>query len=74
MSFNKYFLLLEYLANFAVMKLKPTLEEIRTGTAILLDKPLTWSSFNAINKIKYRIKTKIGHCGTLDPLATGLLI
>ena len=56
------------------MKLKPTLEEIRTGTAILLDKPLTWSSFNAINKIKYRIKTKIGHCGTLDPLATGLLI
>ncbi len=56
------------------MKLQPTLEAIQEGAVLLLDKPLTWSSFNAINKIKYKIKTKIGHCGTLDPLATGLLI
>lgn len=56
------------------MKKIPSLPEIQEGAVILLDKPLTWSSFNAINKIKYRIKTKIGHCGTLDPLATGLLI
>lgn len=53
---------------------KPTLEEIQQGVAILIDKPLGWTSFDAINKIKYKIKAKIGHCGTLDPLATGLLI
>lgn len=54
---------------------KPTLAQIKEGTAILIDKPLTWSSFDAINKIKWSIKkVKIGHCGTLDPLATGLLI
>ncbi len=42
---------------------------------ILINKPLTWTSFDAVNKIKKacRIK-KIGHAGTLDPLATGLLI
>src|SRR5690606_32552277 len=56
------------------MKVKPTLNEIQEGAVIMVDKPLTWSSFNAINKIKYKIKAKIGHCGTLDPLATGLLI
>ncbi len=45
------------------------------GEVILLNKPLTWTSFDAVNKIKKacRIK-KIGHAGTLDPLATGLLI
>ncbi|RDB04676.1 tRNA pseudouridine(55) synthase TruB [Runella aurantiaca] len=45
------------------------------GEVILLNKPLTWTSFDAVNKIKRacRIK-KIGHAGTLDPLATGLLI
>lgn len=54
---------------------KPTLAQIKEGTAILIDKPLKWSSFDAINKIKWSIKkVKIGHCGTLDPLATGLLI
>lgn len=54
---------------------KPTLAQIKEGVAILIDKPFTWTSFDAINKIKWSIKkVKIGHCGTLDPLATGLLI
>lgn len=52
------------------------------GKILLIDKPLTWSSFQAVNKIKYTLKRKynlpksfkIGHAGTLDPLATGLLI
>ena len=52
------------------------------GKVLLVDKPLTWSSFQAVNKIKYALKRKynlpksfkIGHAGTLDPLATGLLI
>ncbi len=57
------------------------------GEIILIDKPLTWSSFQAVNKIKHcikfhsslivdnqKVKPKIGHAGTLDPLATGLLI
>lgn len=48
---------------------------------MLLDKPLTWSSFQAVNKVKWSLKKhlglkkiKVGHAGTLDPLATGLLI
>jgi tRNA pseudouridine55 synthase len=58
-----------------------------TGEVVLIDKPYTWSSFQAVNKIKYaiknhaslfvdniKIKPKVGHAGTLDPLATGLLI
>jgi tRNA pseudouridine55 synthase len=52
------------------------------GKILLIDKPLTWSSFQAVNKIKYALKRKynlpksfkIGHAGTLDPLASGLLI
>lgn len=57
------------------------------GELILINKPLTWSSFQAVNKIKHGLKKhpslfhdnkfvhlKIGHAGTLDPLATGLLI
>ena len=52
------------------------------GKILLIDKPLTWSSFQAVNKIKYTLKRKynlpksfkIGHAGTLDPLASGLLI
>jgi tRNA pseudouridine55 synthase len=57
-------------------------EEILEGQVLLIDKPLTWSSFQAVNKLKYTLKNrlglpkkfKIGHAGTLDPLATGLLI
>ncbi len=59
-----------------------TPEEYLSGQVILVDKPLTWSSFQAVNKLKYLLinkvklpkKFKIGHAGTLDPLATGLLI
>lgn len=57
-------------------------EEILAGKVLLVDKPLHWSSFQAVNKLKYILKNKynlpkkfkIGHAGTLDPLATGLLI
>ncbi len=42
---------------------------------LLIDKPLGWTSFQAVKKVKYGLKSKkIGHAGTLDPLATGLLI
>ena len=59
-----------------------TATEILEGKVLLVDKPLTWSSFQAVNKLKYTLmrkydlpkKFKIGHAGTLDPLATGLLI
>ena len=59
-----------------------TSEEVVAGSIILIDKPLTWSSFQAVNKLKYILKRKfdlpkkfkIGHAGTLDPLASGLLI
>ncbi len=45
------------------------------GQLILIDKPLTWTSFDVVKKLKYAGKfKKIGHAGTLDPLATGLLI
>ena len=45
------------------------------GRVILVNKPLTWTSFAVVNKLRYKLKTKkIGHAGTLDPLATGLLI
>ncbi|HYD21722.1 MAG TPA: tRNA pseudouridine(55) synthase TruB [Flavipsychrobacter sp.] len=56
------------------MKQLPTKEELKEGAVILIDKPYKWSSFQAINKVKYMSKAKIGHAGTLDPLATGLLI
>ncbi|GAB3257226.1 tRNA pseudouridine(55) synthase TruB [Larkinella harenae] len=45
------------------------------GQLILIDKPLTWTSFDVVKKLKFACKfKKIGHAGTLDPLATGLLI
>ncbi|WP_298477307.1 tRNA pseudouridine(55) synthase TruB [uncultured Maribacter sp.] len=56
-------------------------EDFLQGQILLVDKPLTWTSFQAVNKIKWDIrkafnlkKIKVGHAGTLDPLATGLLI
>jgi tRNA pseudouridine55 synthase len=53
----------------------PTTEELKEGAVILIDKPLRWTSFDALNKLRWLVKMKkIGHCGTLDPLATGLLI
>lgn len=46
-----------------------------TGEVLLIDKPLTWTSFDVVKKLKFAGKfKKIGHAGTLDPLATGLLI
>ena len=59
-----------------------TPEDYLNGQILLIDKPLNWSSFQAVNKLKYALinklglpkKFKIGHAGTLDPLATGLLI
>ena len=45
------------------------------GQLILIDKPFEWTSFDVVRKIRYLTKTKkVGHAGTLDPLATGLLI
>lgn len=56
-------------------------EDFLEGQLLLIDKPLGWSSFQAVNKLKWAIrkkfqlkKIKIGHAGTLDPLATGLLL
>jgi tRNA pseudouridine55 synthase len=61
--------------------LPTTPEEFAEGQIVLIDKPLTWSSFQAVNKVKWSLKKhlglkkiKVGHAGTLDPLATGLLI
>ena len=59
-----------------------TEEDLLSGQIILLDKPLDWTSFQAVNKLKFKLKRefnlpkkfKIGHAGTLDPRATGLLI
>ena len=45
------------------------------GKVLLLDKPIRWTSFNMVQKVRHLTKvTKVGHAGTLDPLATGLLI
>lgn len=58
-----------------------SLEDYQAGQVLLIDKPLDWSSFQAVNNIKHAIKhkfnikkIKVGHAGTLDPKATGLLI
>src|SRR5690606_35565654 len=58
-----------------------SLEEIQEGKVFLIDKPLDWTSFDVVNKIRWNIrkayhlkKIKVGHAGTLDPKATGLLI
>jgi tRNA pseudouridine55 synthase len=45
------------------------------GQVLLIDKPLRWTSFDVVRKVRNLVKTKkVGHAGTLDPLATGLLI
>ena len=58
-----------------------TAEDYKEGQVILIDKPLEWTSFQVVNKVRWLIrksfeikKIKVGHAGTLDPLATGLLI
>src|SRR5580704_8861544 len=56
------------------MQKRPMPSELKKGGVILVDKPYKWTSFDAVNLIKITLRAKIGHCGTLDPLATGLLI
>ncbi len=58
-----------------------TVENYLSGQVLLIDKPLNWTSFQVVNKLRWEIrqtfnikKIKVGHAGTLDPLATGLLI
>jgi len=58
-----------------------TAEEFLAGQILLIDKPLGWTSFDLVKKVKTLIRTKfslkkikVGHAGTLDPLATGLLV
>ncbi|GLR20062.1 tRNA pseudouridine(55) synthase TruB [Portibacter lacus] len=55
--------------------------DFQEGALLLVDKPLEWTSFDVVNKIRYTLKhrlgvkkIKVGHAGTLDPLATGLLL
>ncbi|MCL4116191.1 UNVERIFIED_CONTAM: hypothetical protein GTU68_060222 [Idotea baltica] len=57
------------------------LSHLHDGAALLIDKPSGWTSFDVVNKLRWAIRTKlgvkkykVGHAGTLDPLATGLLI
>ena len=56
-------------------------EDYLSGQVLLIDKPLNWTSFQVVNKLRWHIrkafdikKIKVGHAGTLDPLATGLLV
>lgn len=58
-----------------------TKPDFKEGAIIIIDKPLEWTSFNVVSKVRYVIsrklgvrKIKVGHAGTLDPLATGVLI
>ncbi len=58
-----------------------TAEDFKNGQLLLINKPLNWTSFQVVNKLRWNIrqkfdlgKIKVGHAGTLDPLATGLLI
>lgn len=58
-----------------------SLEDFKNGEILLIDKPLNWTSFQVVNKLRWEIrqafsikKIKVGHAGTLDPLATGLLV
>jgi tRNA pseudouridine55 synthase len=57
------------------------IKEFSEGSTIIVDKPYTWTSFDVVNKIRWNLKQalkvkkiKVGHAGTLDPLATGLLV
>ena len=58
-----------------------TLETLREGSRLLFDKPMYWTSFDLVNKVRWVLrkatgdrKIKVGHAGTLDPMATGLMI
>lgn len=58
-----------------------SLTEFKEGKTLIVDKPLEWTSFDVVNKIRWNLKQqlkvkkiKVGHAGTLDPLATGVLV
>lgn len=62
-------------------KLEFNEDSVIEGQLLLIDKPLNWTSFQVVNKIRWELKNKfgikklkVGHAGTLDPLATGLLL
>ena len=67
-----------YLPHFCSMKQKPVptaLQHFLDGEVLLIHKPLRWTSFDAVKKVRILTRvSKVGHAGTLDPLATGLLI
>ena len=59
----------------------PSKHDFQAGELLLVDKPKDWTSFDVVNKIRYKLKRrlgvkkiKVGHAGTLDPMATGLLL
>lgn len=63
-----------------LLALTPT-KDLAKGHILLVDKPIAWTSFNVVGKVRYLLrarlgytKIKVGHAGTLDPLATGLLV
>ena len=67
-------------AEMPVMNFKE-LEDFMEGQILLIDKPLEWTSFDVVNKVRGHLrhalkvkKIKVGHAGTLDPLATGVLV
>ena len=72
-------MLLPFITNTQLTTL--TEEQCRSGFLMLIDKPLEWTSFDVVNKVRWLLrkkfnikKLKVGHAGTLDPLATGLLV
>ena len=63
------------------LQAEPIEADIEKGTILVVDKPYQWTSFDVVNKLKWKLKkltgnkkVKIGHAGTLDPLATGVLV
>lgn len=69
------------LVNQLGVKSAKSADDFKEGRILLIDKPLTWSSFDVVNKVRVMMrahlgirKIKTGHAGTLDPLATGLLV
>jgi tRNA pseudouridine55 synthase len=74
----------QYMSNlelFTLTKDQPLPDPFPDGALLLMDKPLGWTSFDVVNKVRHHLvkrlgikKLKVGHAGTLDPLATGLLL
>lgn len=57
------------------LPIHPLTQEFNEGKVLLINKPLRWTSFDVVNKLRYATRAKkVGHAGTLDPLATGLVI